>query len=84
MQILPYQYKANKVCSRCLMDDTVKGITFDKKGECTFCKIHDDLESKFPLNEETPKRLQQLVEKIKKSGKDKRYDCIVGVKARSI
>ena len=61
------------------MDDTVKGITFDEKSECTFCKIHDDLENKFPLNEETPKRLQQLVEKIKKDGKGKKYDCILGV-----
>ena len=49
MKILPYQYKANKVCTRCIMDDTVKGIAFDENGECTFCKIHDDLENKFPL-----------------------------------
>jgi N-acetyl sugar amidotransferase len=79
MKILPYQYKANKVCTRCVMDDTVKGITFDKNGECTFCKIHDDLENKFPLNEEAPKRLQSLVEKIKQDGKGKKYDCILGV-----
>ena len=55
MKILPYKYKANKVCSRCVMDDTVRGITFDENGECTFCKIHDDLERKYPLNDETPK-----------------------------
>jgi N-acetyl sugar amidotransferase len=79
MQILPYQYKANKVCNRCLMDDTVKGITFDENGECTFCKIHDDLESKFPLDDETPHRLKLLVDKIKTDGKGKKYDCIVGV-----
>lgn len=79
MQILPYQYKANKVCSRCLMDDTVRGISFDEKGECTFCKIHDELEHKYPLNEETPKHLQELVDKIKTDGKGKQYDCILGV-----
>ena len=79
MKILSYQYKANKICSRCVMDDTVEGIIFDENGECTFCKIHDELEKKFPLNEETPKRLQQLVDKIKKDGKNKKYDCIVGV-----
>lgn len=79
MKILPYIYKANKVCVRCLMDDTVTGITFDENGECTFCKIHDDLERKFPLNDETPQILQSLVEKIKQDGKGKKYDCIVGV-----
>lgn len=79
MQILPYNYKTNKVCTRCVMDDTVKGIVFDEKGECTFCKIHDDLENKFPLNNETPERLKSIVEKIKRDGKGKNYDCIVGV-----
>jgi len=61
------------------MDDTVKGISFDENGECTFCKIHDDLEIKFPLNNEAPGHLQQIVEKIKREGKGKQYDCIVGV-----
>lgn len=79
MQILSYKYKANKVCTRCVMDDTVKGINFDENGECTFCKIHDDLEKKFPLNEKTPKILQELVDNIKNDGKGKKYDCIVGV-----
>ncbi len=79
MKILPYKYIANKVCTRCLMDDTVKGIAFDEKGECTFCKIHDDLERKFPLNDEAPQKLRTLVEKIKQDGKGKKYDCIVGV-----
>lgn len=61
------------------MDDTVPGITFDENGICTFCKIHDELEKKYPLNDETPRRLQELVNKIKKDGKGKKYDCIVGV-----
>jgi N-acetyl sugar amidotransferase len=79
MKIIPYQYKASKVCSRCIMDDTVSGITFNGNGECTFCKIHNDLESKFPLNEETPSKLQALAKRIKKDGRGKKYDCIVGV-----
>ena len=79
MKIFLYQYNANKVCSRCLMDETVLGIQFDNKGECTFSKIHDDLEANFPLNEDTPKILQSIVDKIKKVGKAKKYDCIVGV-----
>jgi N-acetyl sugar amidotransferase len=61
------------------MDDTVPGINFDERGICTFCKIHDELEKKYPLNDETPLKLKKLVDKIKKSGKGKKYDCIVGV-----
>jgi len=61
------------------MDDTVQGITFDDKGECTFCKIHDELEAKFPPNDQSAEELRKLVAKIKKDGKGKRYDCVVGV-----
>jgi len=74
-----YSYEANKICTRCVMDDTVSGITYDEKGECTFCKMHDDLETKFPLNEETPQKLQDIVDKIKQDGRAKQYDCILGV-----
>lgn len=79
MQQHEFKYTAGKTCTRCIMDETVRGITFDEKGECTFCRIHDDLEKKFPLNAETTQKLNALVETIKKQGKNKKYDCILGV-----
>lgn len=79
MNLEPFEYKADKVCSRCLMDDTVPGIEFDVNGECTLCKIHDDLEEKYSLDEDAPKRLQKIVNQIKKDGIGQKYDCIVGV-----
>lgn len=80
MEILPYKYHYNnQICSRCVMDDTVPGIQFDENGICTFCKIHDELEKKYPLNDETPIKLKKLVDKIKNDGRGKKYDCIVGV-----
>ncbi len=79
MKILSYQYKANNICTKCLMDDTVPGISFDKNGECTFCKIHNNLENKFPLNENTENIVKEIVGKIKSDGKNKEYDCILGV-----
>jgi len=36
MEIQTYQYKANKVCTRCVMDDTVQGITFDDTEHAKF------------------------------------------------
>ena len=79
MELKEYKINAFITCSRCLMDTTVNGITFDEKGECTFCKIHDDLEKKYPLNDSSKKKLNTLVSKIKKDGKSKKYDCIVGI-----
>ncbi len=79
MDFNPYQYKANLVCSRCIMDDTVPDISFDEKGICPFCKIQDELEKKYPLNEYAEIKLNKLVNKIANAGKGKKYDCIVGV-----
>ena len=79
MEIKQFEYKAKKTCSRCIMDDTVPGIAFDDKGICTFCHIHDELEAAFPLNQETQEKLTKLIQKIKKDGKGKKYDCILGV-----
>jgi len=79
MELKPYQYKTNKVCTRCIIDDTVPGIVFDKDGICPFCQIHDEIEKKYHLNADSEIKLKQLSERIKRDGKGKKYDCIVGV-----
>lgn len=71
--------KKEKRCSRCILDTTVPEIVFDQKGECNYCKIHDELEKKYPLGKEGKRKLKELVDKIKKDGKGKKYDCVVGV-----
>ncbi len=68
-----------RICTRCVVDTTIPDIQFDDQGVCTLCKIHDELEKHFPLGEVGQQRLNRLVEKIKVSGKNKRYDCMVGV-----
>lgn len=67
------------ICSRCIMDTTVPGIYFDEKGECNFCALHDKLDRMFPLTAEGEKRFQNILEKIRRQGKKKKYDCIVGI-----
>ena len=79
MKKIPYKYQAEEICTRCIMDTTVNGIEFDEKGVCTFCHIHDELEEKFSLNSNIENELNVIIEKIKKDGKRKKYDCIVGV-----
>lgn len=66
-------------CSRCVMDESVPGIEFDSDGECNYCKQHDAMAKKYPGGPEGAVILAQLVEKIKKSGKNKPYDCVVGI-----
>ncbi|MBN8694106.1 MAG: N-acetyl sugar amidotransferase [Bacteroidetes bacterium] len=79
MELKEFKYTGSKLCSRCIMDDTVQGIEFDEKGECTFCKIHDELEAKYPLGESSTNELAKIAKLVKEKGRNKKYDCIVGV-----
>jgi N-acetyl sugar amidotransferase len=72
-----------QVCTRCVMDSTATDINFDNQGVCNYCTeffersghiIHNH-ESK----EDANKRVSLLVNKIKKDGLGKQYDCIIGV-----
>lgn len=66
-------------CKRCIMDTTAPGIVFDSSGECNFCALHDKMELDFPLGDKGAKILNSFVEKIKKAGKGKKYDCVLGI-----
>ena len=67
------------MCARCLYDTSIPEIQFDVQGVCNFCKIHDEMEKMYPLDEEGRKQLERIVEKIKRAGRGKEYDCVVGV-----
>lgn len=71
--------KAEKICSRCVMDSTDAGLRLDAEGVCQYCRIHEKLAETFPLNAEGEKKLRELAAAIKKSGRGKNYDVIVGV-----
>lgn len=68
-----------KVCTRCPQDSTVPGITFDEKGVCNFCKLHDKLTKIFPSGKRGEEYLDRMFSKMKKDGQNKKYDCIVGI-----
>lgn len=79
MEIQKFIPTTNKICNRCVMDDSAIGISFDKDGVCNFCKIHDELEMQYAFGAKSSRDLNGILEKIKKDGKGKKYDCIVGV-----
>lgn len=66
-------------CSRCLYDETLPGISLDDKGVCVYCRTHDKLDKEYPAGPEGYKRLTDIAGRIKKEGKRKQYDVIVGV-----
>lgn len=70
-----------KQCNRCVMDTTAPEINFDEKGICNFCRDFDTLALKTiwrPL-EVRLNELDEAVKKIKESGKNDKYDCLIGL-----
>ncbi|GAB6038065.1 N-acetyl sugar amidotransferase [Fundidesulfovibrio butyratiphilus] len=67
------------ICSRCLYDTTIPSIRFDENGVCQFCKIHDEMEKLYPLGEEGDRRLAAIVDDVRRKGRGKPYDCVVGL-----
>lgn len=68
------------ICTRCVMDTTDPDIQFDVDGVCNHCHTYDQLIKQCILPpEQLAKSLQDIVEKIKREGAGKPYDCIIGV-----
>ena len=69
-----------QVCARCIYDERTPRITFDANGVCNYCKMSDDLAVQYKTGTpEGEKDLFEIIERIKKEGRRKKYDCIVGV-----
>ncbi|MCI8747832.1 MAG: N-acetyl sugar amidotransferase [Lachnospiraceae bacterium] len=70
-----------RVCKRCVMNDSSdKLITFDGNGYCNYCTnaLIKKKHIYFP-NGEGQLMIKRMVEEIKKDGKGKKYDCIMGI-----
>lgn len=69
-----------KVCSRCIMDETAKEITFDNNGVCNFCHNYDNvLVNDVHTGKGGEEKLEKLIKEIKRKGKNSRYDCLIGL-----
>lgn len=68
-----------QICSRCVQDSSVPGISFDGDGVCNFCHFHDKLEKIFPNGKKGEIILERFFNKIRNKGKNNKYDCIIGI-----
>lgn len=68
-------------CSRCVMDESASDISFDDQGQCNYCtETLLKLKNFQPENPDIlQEKFEELISKIKQSGKGKSYDCIIGV-----
>lgn len=69
-----------RICTQCVMDSSDPEITFDEKGVCNHCHTYDERIAKEVFApDEGKKRLEETISLIKREGKDKPYDCILGL-----
>lgn len=68
-----------RVCTRCVMDESDPNICFDQNGVCNHCHDRDVLVAELAGTVKGPEALSRLVERIKRDGKGRPYDCIIGV-----
>jgi len=62
------------------MDTTDPDIEFDKNGICNHCREYDERANKeLYLDEGGQQKLNRIVNEIKENGKNKEYDCLIGL-----
>ncbi|ARV09686.1 ExsB family protein [Winogradskyella sp. PC-19] len=68
------------ICSRCVMDGSDPEITYNSQGVCNHCERYDSLVQTRTFSGDVAKtELSKVIASIKASGKNKEYDCIIGV-----
>ena len=71
----PYQ-----ICTKTIMDTTDPNIIFNEKGESDYYVNYiNEILPSWNTGEEGMKELMETAEKIKKDGKNRDFDCIIGL-----
>ncbi|MFZ2153283.1 MAG: N-acetyl sugar amidotransferase [Microgenomates group bacterium] len=75
--------KNSNICNKCVLDNSMlrTNLNFDKNHICQNCRNYEELAKKTilrPKNEKN-KVLEQKIAEIKKWGKGRKYDCLLGL-----
>lgn len=69
-----------QICSNCIMDTSDSTLTFDERGWCDYCRnFFTVLQPNWHPNERGIREITPLIEKIKREGKGRDHDCILGI-----
>ncbi len=72
--------RAFRQCTRCVMDTTDRDICFDELGRCNHCRDYfERIARRTYRGEESDRELQALVGRMKRAGRRREYDCVVGI-----
>lgn len=69
-----------QICTNCVMDTTDSLIIFDGNGVCDHCRtFYQKIKPNWHTDERGKKECDALVERIKRAGKEKDFNCIIGM-----
>lgn len=72
--------RKQQVCNNCIMDTSDSKIIFDNNGKCDHCNnYYNNILPEWNEGKGKETELYRVIDKIKNEGKDKKYDCIVGL-----
>lgn len=72
--------RSYQICTNCVMDTSDPNITFNENGVCDHCiDFYNNVFPRWHPNEIGRKKLLKIINKIKKEGKKKDFDCILGI-----
>ena len=67
-----------QICTKCIMDTSDPDIEFDENGVCNHCRRYDKLAAEYVFTgKDGEQKFQQIIDKIKRKGKNSQYDCII-------
>src|SRR5258706_11795524 len=73
-----------QMCVNCVIDTTDARITFDDDGVCDHCTtFYRDILPNWHTDEKGRHDLDIIVERIKRAGAGKAFDCIIGMSGGS-
>ena len=69
-----------QICTNCVMDTSDSNISFDENGVCDHCTdFYKNVKPNWHTGEKGKAELEKIVTKIKLDGKDRDFDCILGL-----
>lgn len=67
-------------CTNCVMDTSDSKIVFDENGMCDHChNYYENIVPNWHTDAIGKKKMDEIVEQIKRDGRGKEYDCIIGL-----
>lgn len=69
-----------RICTNCVMDTTDSNIVFGQDGVCDHCvTFYDDILPNWQTGAAGARAIERIVDRIKKDGKGRDFDCILGM-----